>query len=107
MKSAFYGVAAVLSMALVTYLLRAVPLCFFRKQINSKYVKSFLAYIPYAVLGALTFPDIFYSTGHFYSAMVGTMAAIILAIKEKSLVIVAIGAILAVAASALIKGLII
>lgn len=93
---------AVLLMALVTYLPRVLPLAVFRKKIKSKYIKSFLHYVPFAVLGALTFPDIFYSTGTLITALFGTMAALILAYLERSLVIVAIGAIIAVFLTGLI-----
>jgi len=93
---------AVLLMALVTYLPRALPLAVFRKEIKSKYIKSFLHYVPFAVLGALTFPDIFYSTGTLATAICGTFIALILAYREKSLVIVALGAILTVYATGFI-----
>jgi branched-subunit amino acid transport protein len=73
----------------------------FRREIKSKYIKSFLRYVPYAVLGALTFPNIFYSTKNIASAICGTVVALILAYKEKSLVVVAIGAILTVYISGL------
>lgn len=91
-----YAFIAVLFMALVTYLPRVLPVAIFRKEIKSVYIKSFLHYVPYAVLGSLTFPEIFYSTGNYKTAICGTIAALILAWKEKSLVIVAIGAILTV-----------
>ncbi len=87
---------AVLLMALVTYIPRVIPVSIFRKEIKSIYIKSFLKYVPYAVLGALTFPEIFYSTGNSYSAAAGTVIAFYLAYKEKSLVIVALAAILTV-----------
>lgn len=86
----------IIIMALVTYIPRVMPLAIFRKEIKSKYIKSFLQYVPYAVLGALTFPDIFYSTGNLITAICGTIVALILSYKEKSLVVVAIGAILTV-----------
>ena len=73
-------------MAGVTYLVRMLPMAVFRKKIKSKFVKSLLYYIPYAVLGAMTFPTIFYSTGSFVSALVG------LAFLDKSLIIVACAA---------------
>lgn len=46
-------------MALVTYIPRVLPVTIFRKQICSRFIRSFLDYTPYAVLGALTFPDVF------------------------------------------------
>ena len=87
---------AVIIMALVTYIPRVLPLAIFRKEIKSKYIKSFLHYVPYAVLGSLTFPDIFFSTANLITAICGTIVALFLAYKEKSLVVVAIGAILTV-----------
>lgn len=87
---------AVLLMALVTYIPRVLPVAIFRKQIKSKYIKSFLHYVPYAVLAALTFPDIFYSTGNSITAICGTMVSLYLAYKEKSLVLVAMAAIFTV-----------
>jgi branched-subunit amino acid transport protein len=89
-------------MAIVTYIPRVLPIVVFRKEIKSKYIKSFLRYVPYAVLGALTFPDIFYSTKNITTAVCGTIVALILAFKERSLLVVAIGAILTVYISGLI-----
>lgn len=83
-------------MALVTYIPRVLPVTVFRKQVKSRFIRSFLDYTPYAVLGALTFPDVFTSTGHLYSAIGGTAAAVFLGYKGKSLVVVAMAAILAV-----------
>ena len=52
---------SLLVMAGVTYLIRAVPFTLCRKKVENRFVKSFLAYVPYAVLGAMTFPAIIYS----------------------------------------------
>lgn len=84
--------AFLLVMALVTYLVRAIPFVAFRKKIKNKFFKSFLAYVPYAVLGAMTFPAIFTSTGSILSAVVGCVVAVFLAFKEKSLLTVALSA---------------
>ena len=83
-------------MAGTTYIIRMIPLVFFRKKIRSKYLLSVLFYIPYAVLSAMTFPYIFYSTGNFYTALIGTIVAIILATFKRSLIVVALCACLAV-----------
>lgn len=93
---------AVVLMALVTYFPRVLPLAVFRREIKSTYIKSFLSYVPYAVLGALTFPDIFYSTGTLATAVCGTVVALILAYHEKSLLVVALGAIITVYAAGFI-----
>ena len=70
-------IALMAVMAIVTYIIRALPITLFRKEIKSKWLKSFLYYIPYAVLGAMTFPAIFFSTGSVFSASLdkGLMAA--------------------------------
>lgn len=83
-------------MALVTYIPRVLPLTIFRKKIKSKYIRSFLDYTPYAVLGAMTFPDVFTSTGSIYSALAGTAVALVLSYFRKGLVTVACSAIVVV-----------
>lgn len=93
---------AVLLMALVTYIPRVLPIAVFRREIKSPFIKSFLHYIPFAVLASLTFPDIFYSTGKLSTALCGTLVALFLAYKNKGLVVVAIGAILTVFLTGLI-----
>ena len=87
-------------MALVTYFVRVVPLTLFRRRIKSVFLKSFLYYIPYAILSAMTFPAIFYSTGNLVTAAVGTAAALVLAYFNLPLIVVA----LAASALALIAG---
>ena len=83
-------------MALVTYLIRAVPLTVFHRKIENRYVKSFLYYVPYACLTAMTFPAILYATESMVSAFAGVAAAVLLAFWNKSLVTVAAAACLAV-----------
>ena len=79
-------------MALVTYLIRMVPFTLFRKEIKSVFFRSFLAYVPYAELGAMTFPSIFFATSSLPSAIAGTAVALILAFFRRSLLTVAVGA---------------
>ena len=79
-------------MALVTYLIRALALILIRKKIENKFIKSFLYYIPYAVLAAMTIPAIFSSTGSVYSAILGLVVAVVAAFFEKGLVTVAVSA---------------
>ena len=83
-----------LVMAGVTYLIRMLPLTIFRKEIKSTFIKSFLHYVPFAVLGAMTIPDVLYSTGDMRTA-----AAVFLAWKGKSLLTVALAACAAVLAA--------
>ena len=79
-------------MAVATYLIRMIPFTLFRKEIKSTFFRSFLAYVPYAVLGAMTFPSIFYATSSYPSAIAGTVVALALAFFRRSLLTVALGA---------------
>ena len=79
-------------MAGVTYLVRMLPFVIFRKKIQSKFIKDFLYYVPYAVLGAMTIPAVLYSTGSIISAAAGLIVAVILAFRSKSLIVVALSA---------------
>ena len=91
-----YLVTAVFVMALVTYIPRVLPLTLMKEKIENPFICSFLYYTPYAVLTAMTFPGILYSTSSIYSALVGLGAAVVLAYRKKSLLTVAIGAVVAV-----------
>ncbi|MDD6991210.1 MAG: AzlD domain-containing protein [Oscillospiraceae bacterium] len=88
-------------MAGVTYLIRMLPLTLFKSKIKSKFLRSFLKYIPYTVLSAMTFPAIFYSTGNVITAAAGTIAALVTAFFGLPLIVVA----LAAAGTALLAGL--
>ncbi len=79
-------------MAGVTYLIRMLPFTLFRREIKSAFFRSFLAYVPYAVLGAMTFPSVFYATSSLPSAIVGTVVALVLAFFGRSLLTVSLGA---------------
>ena len=79
-------------MAVVTYLIRMIPFTLFRKEIKSVFFRSFLSYVPYAVLGAMTFPSVFYATASLPSAVAGTTVALVLAFFRRSLLTVAVGA---------------
>lgn len=79
-------------MAGVTYLIRVIPFTFFRRKIKSRFFQSFLYYIPYAVLSAMTIPAIFYSTGNMTTAIIGTAVAVILAYLRLPLIVVALAA---------------
>ena len=87
---------AVAIMALVTYLPRMLPLTFLKRKITNQFLRSFLEYVPYAVLAAMTFPAILYSTSSMASAAVGLVAALLLAWHGRGLLTVALGSAAAV-----------
>ena len=86
----------ILVMAGVTYLVRAVPFVAFQKKIRSRFIRSMLYYLPYAVLTAMVLPGVFYSTGSIITAAAGFVVAVALAFWGRSLIIVALGASVAV-----------
>ena len=84
-------------MAGVTYLIRMLPLVLFKKEITSPFVKSFLYYVPYACLAAMTFPAILTATSAgSVSGIAALIVARIAAYREKSLLTVAVCACAAV-----------
>ncbi|HBK69953.1 MAG TPA: branched-chain amino acid transporter [Firmicutes bacterium] len=87
---------AVCFMAFVSYLPRVLPMAFMQKRIQSRFLRSFLYYVPFAVLGAMTFPRILYSTGNFYSSLLGMSVALILAFLDKGLMTVTVSALISV-----------
>lgn len=80
---------SILVMAVTTYLVRAIPILIFKKPIRSPFLRSFLHYVPTACLTAMTFPAILTATDHVISGAAGLVVAVILALKNKSLIAVA------------------
>ena len=76
----------IFTMALTTYLIRVLPLTIFRKPIRSRFLRSFLHYVPYACLTAMTFPAILSSTASILSGAAALIVAIVLAYRGKSLI---------------------
>ena len=76
-------------MAGVTYLVRMLPLVLVKKKIENVFIRSFLYYVPYAVLAVMTIPAIFFATSSVISAAVGFAVALLLAYFERSLLTVA------------------
>ena len=79
----------IILMAVVTYIIRALPLTLIRREIKSRFIKSFLHYVPYATLAAMTFPAILSATDYLVSSVVGFAIALLLAFNKKSLLTVA------------------
>ena len=80
----------IFTMALTTYLIRMLPLTIFRKPIKSRFLRSFLHYVPYACLTAMTFPAILSSTATVLSGAAALVVAVILAYRGKSLLTVSL-----------------
>ena len=86
----------ILTMAVTTYLIRVLPLTVFRKPIRSRFLKSFLHYVPYACLTAMTFPAILSSTESIFGGAAALVVAVVLAFRGKSLLVVSIASCCAV-----------
>ena len=80
----------IFTMALTTYLVRVIPLTVFRKPIKSRFLNSFLHYVPYACLTAMTFPSILTSTATVISGAAALVVAVVLAYRGKSLLTVSL-----------------
>ncbi len=80
----------IFTMALTTYLIRVLPLTIFRRPLRSRFLRSFLHYVPYACLTAMTFPAILTSTATVLSGAAALLVAVFLAYRGKSLIVVSV-----------------
>ncbi|MBE6902708.1 MAG: AzlD domain-containing protein [Ruminococcaceae bacterium] len=107
--STLYLVTSIAVMALVTYMIRMLPLAVFRKKIKSQLALNFLYYVPFAVLSAMTIPAVFTSCGESTAAMISSAAgfcvALLLAYFERGLLTVAVSACAAAFVTDIITGL--
>ena len=77
-------------MAIVTYLIRVLPLTLVRREIKNVYIRSFLYYVPYVTLSVMTFPSIMDATGSQWSGLAALIVGLILAWRGASLFKVAV-----------------
>ena len=80
----------ILIMAVVTYLIRMLPMLLVKKEITNVTVRSFLYYVPYVTLSLMTFPAILSATDSIWSALAAFVVAVIIAYKGGSLIKVTI-----------------
>ena len=85
-------IAAILVMAGVTYLIRALPLVLIRREIKSRFIRSFLYYVPYVTLSVMTFPAILSATASVWSAAAAMAVAVTLSLLRCKLPVVAVAA---------------
>ena len=83
---------AILLMALVTYLIRVAPLVLIRREIKSRFIRSFLYYVPYVTLAVMTFPAILSATTVIWSAIAALVVAVVLSLLRCKLPVVALAA---------------
>ena len=75
--------------AVSTYLIRVIPLVAIQKKIENRFFRSFLYYVPYAVLAAMIMPAVFYATGNLISSTIRISMAISFAYNKIIIVTVA------------------
>ena len=80
----------ILVCAAVSFLIRELPLTLIRRPIKSRFLRSFLHYVPYCCLTAMTFPSILSSTASILSGAAALAVAVVLAYRGKSLIVVAL-----------------
>jgi branched-subunit amino acid transport protein len=85
-------VLAIVTMALVTYLIRVTPLVLIRREIKNRTVRSFLYYVPYVTLSVMTFPAILSATAVVWSALAALAVAVVLSLLRCKLPVVALAA---------------
>lgn len=86
------NISYILLVALVTYLLRALPLTLIRKPIRSRFIRSFLYYVPYVTLAVMTFPVMVQATTVPLAGAIAMAVAILLALMKQKLLTVSVAA---------------
>lgn len=80
-------IICMLVMFLVTYIPRALPICFIKRKIENNFINSILYYMPYAVLASLSFPAMLYVLGNVIIASIATAISIILALLNQKMIV--------------------
>jgi len=80
----------ILVMAATTFAIRVIPLTLIRKEITSRFIKSFLYYVPYVTLSVMTFPAILEATENPYAGLVAFIGGLVAAWKKLPMAVVAV-----------------
>ena len=86
MRNMYLYIAVV---ALVTYAIRVLPLTLIQKEIKNKFIRSFLYYVPYVTLAAMTFPAIVTATDSIWSGVAALVVGVLVAWFSGNLFLVA------------------
>lgn len=82
--------------AIVSFIMRVIPLIFCKDKIKSQFINSFLYYVPYAVMTSITIPAIFTCTSSIISAIVGSLLTILLCFLGQGMLVNAVVSVIAV-----------
>ena len=80
---------AILTAALVSYVIRVLPLTLLRRPLKSAFLQSFLYYVPYVTLAVMTFPAIVQATDQLTAGVAALLVGTLIAWKKGSMVTVA------------------
>jgi len=69
----------ILVAALVSFVIRVLPLTLIRKQITNRFLRSFLFYVPYVTLAVMTFPAIISAAQYPLAGAVALAVGVVLA----------------------------
>lgn len=81
---------AILAMAVVTYLIRVLPLTLIRREIKNRFIRSFLFYVPFVTLTVMTFPAMLHATNSFWAALIALVAGVAAAYLTGNLFLVSV-----------------
>ncbi len=88
---------SLLIMCGTVYLVRLLPLLFLRREIKSRFIRSFLYYVPYVTLAVMTFPAILAVAENPMCGLVALAAGVLMAVLRGDLFTVALTCVAAVA----------
>ncbi|MFD1708037.1 AzlD domain-containing protein [Siminovitchia sediminis] len=87
-------ILTIIGMALVTYIPRLIPFVVFKGKELPSFVQGVLQNVPFATLGALIFPAVFFiQEGNLLYGVVGAVIAFVIAFLGANVILVVIGSI--------------
>lgn len=83
-------IICILLAIITTNMIRVIPMLLIKGQINNRFLRSFLYYVPYVTLAVMTFPSIIQTTMSPLSGMVALIVGIVAAWRRMGLFPVAV-----------------
>ena len=83
-------IICILLAIITTNMIRVIPMLLIKGQINNRFLRSFLYYVPYVTLAVMTFPDIIQTTMSPISGLIALIVGIVAAWRRMGLFPVAV-----------------
>lgn len=83
-------IICILLAIITTNMIRVIPMLLIKGQINNRFLRSFLYYVPYVTLAVMTFPGIIQATMSPISGLVALIVGIVAAWRRMGLFPVAV-----------------